>query len=77
MLEQQEILRRRRVRHLGRKSFDEGDQQVDGEDEEFAHGTNRTNDRQSRARLHRTGGFRSYYEFATDTSLDPSCASLG
>lgn len=64
MLEQQRFCRDG-ADATGTQEFDESDQQVDGEDEEFAHGTNRT----KTARARKTAPHRrvpSYYEFATD-----------
>jgi len=52
--------------------FREHDEQMDGEDEEFAHGANRTKTVSMRKTApHRR--IRSYYEFATDRP--PSSAS--
>jgi hypothetical protein len=66
MLEQQRFCRDG-ADATGTREFDEGDQQVDGEDEEFAHRTNRTKTASAR----KTAPHRrvpSYYEFATDRS---------
>jgi hypothetical protein len=62
---QQQRFRSDGTHATGAQEFHEGDQQVDGEDEEFAHGTNRIKTASARKTAPRWR-IPSYYEFATD-----------
>jgi len=66
---QQQRFRSDGTHATGAQEFHEGDQQVDGEDEEFAHGTNRIKTASARKTAPRWR-IPSYYEFATDRLAD-------